>query len=98
ELVDEALRGHLLEHAAVGIDEADVTATGDPEVRVSRLPRSVHRAAHHGDLERLRIGAQALLDDAREALDAHVVAAARRTRDHHGTALPQTERLQDLPR
>jgi hypothetical protein len=97
QLVDERLGGHLLEHAAVRVDEADVAAAGDPEVRVARLARPVHGTAHDGDLERLGIRPQPVLDDAREVLDADVVTAARRARDHDGPALTQPERLQDLP-
>src|SRR5438552_10180148 len=74
ELVDEDVGRDLLQHAAVCIHEADVAAAGDAEVGVARLPRSVHGAAHHRDLERLRVLLQAVLDDAREALDADVVA------------------------
>src|SRR5215831_14142117 len=44
ELVDQDVRGDLLQDAAVRVDEADVAAAGDPEIGVSRLPRSVHRA------------------------------------------------------
>src|SRR5438093_4278024 len=38
ELVDEDVRRDLLQHAPVGIDEADVAAAGDPEVRVPASP------------------------------------------------------------
>ena len=75
----------------------DVAPAGDPEVGVARLPRSVDGAAHDGDLERLGIVAQALLDDDREVLDADVVPAARRTGDHHRPALAQVQCLEDLP-
>src|SRR5437763_12319480 len=92
------VRGDFLQHAAVGVDEADVAAAGDAEVGVARLPRAVHGAAHDGDLEGLRVGAQPLLDLDRELLDADVVAAARGARDHHRPSLAQSERLQDLPR
>src|SRR6185369_13096312 len=97
ELVDERLRRDLLEHTTVRIDEADVASARDAEVRVTRLPRSVHRAAHDRDLERLRVCAQAILDDAREALDTDVVPSTRRTCDHHGPSLAQPERLENLP-
>src|SRR5712691_7839963 len=40
ELVDEDVRGDLLQHAAVRVDETDVAAAGDSEVRVARLARS----------------------------------------------------------
>src|SRR6266550_6276065 len=49
ELVDEDVRGHLLQDTAVRVDETDVAPAGDPEVRVTRLARAVYRAAHHGD-------------------------------------------------
>ena len=55
ELVDQDVRRDLLQHAAVRVDEADVAAAGDPEVGVARLPGPVHGAAHHGDLEGLRV-------------------------------------------
>src|ERR1043166_5635633 len=97
ELVDEDVGADFLQHAAVRVDEADVAASGDAEVGVARLPRAVDRATHDGDLERLRVRAQPLLDDAREVLDADVVAAARRARDHHRAALSEAERLEDLP-
>ena len=87
----------FLQHPAVRVDEADVAAAGDPEVGVTRLPRSVHGAAEHGDLEVLRIVAQPLLDLFGELLDADVVAAAARARDQHRAALAQAERLEDLP-
>src|SRR4029077_3571157 len=97
-LVDEDVRGNLLEHAAVGVDEADVAAAGDAEVRVARLAGAVDRAAEHRDLEVLRMLAQALLDDLGERLHADVVAAAARAGDHHRAALAEAERLQDLER
>src|SRR6266540_3024979 len=46
QLVDEDVRRDLLEHAAVRVDEADVTAAGDAEIGVSRLAGTVHRATH----------------------------------------------------
>jgi hypothetical protein len=98
ELVDEDVRGDLLEDAPVGVHEPDLAATGDPEVRVARLARAVHRAAHDGDLECLRVVAQAILDDDREALDPDVVAAARGAGDHHRPAFAEPEGLEDLPR
>ena len=98
ELVDEDLRGHLLQDSAVGVHEADLAASRDPEVRVTGLARAVHGAAHDCDLECLRVVAQPLLDDDREALDADVVAPARRAGDHHRPALAKAERLEDLPR
>src|SRR5215218_5202986 len=76
ELVDQDVRRDLLEHSAVRIDEADVAAAGDAEVGVTCLPRTVDGAAHDGYLERLRVGAQTLLDHARQVLNAHVVPAA----------------------
>src|SRR6266480_7166302 len=78
ELVDEDVGRDLLQYAAVGVDEADVAAARDTEVRVARLPRSVDGAAEHGDLEVLRVGAKALLDLLGEGLDADVVAPAAR--------------------
>src|SRR5262249_42442812 len=51
ELVDEDVRRDLLEHAAVRVDEADVAAAGDAEVRVPGLPRAVDGTAHDRDLE-----------------------------------------------
>src|SRR6476646_1273311 len=62
ELVDEDVGRDLLQHAAVGVDEADVAATSDPEVGVPRLPRAVDGAAHDRDLEGLRVVLQAPLD------------------------------------
>jgi len=58
---------------------------------------AVDGTAHHGDLERLGVLDQPILDDPREILDADVVPPAGRAGDHHGTALAQAERLQDLP-
>src|SRR5262249_58066417 len=55
ELVDQDVRRDLLQHTAVRVDEADVAAAGDPEVRVARLAWAVHRAAEHRDLEVLRV-------------------------------------------
>src|SRR4029450_6010652 len=86
------------QHAAVGVDEADVSAACDPEVGVSRLPRAVDRAAPDRDLARLPLVLEAPLDLAREVLDPHVVAPARGARDHHRATLAETERLEDLPR
>src|SRR6185503_10208240 len=97
QLVDQDVGRDLLQHPAVRVYEADVPAARNPEVRVTRLARPVHRAAHHRDLERLRVVAQAVLHDDGQALDADVVAPARRARDHHRPALAQPERLQDLP-
>src|SRR5262245_3516778 len=62
ELLDEDVRGDLLEHAAMRVDEARVTAAGDPEIGVTSLSRPVHGATHDGDLESLRIGLQPLFD------------------------------------
>ena len=62
ELVDQDVGRDLLQHAAVRVDEADVAAAGDPEVGVARLARAVDGAAEHGDLEVLRVVAEALLD------------------------------------
>jgi len=76
----------------------DVAAAGDAEVRVARLARPVDGTAQHGDLEVLWIRVQPLLDLLGERLHADVVAAAARAGDHHGAALPQAERLQDLER
>src|SRR6266516_1432047 len=81
---------------AAGLDEADVAAARDTEVRVARLPRSVDGAAEHGDLEVLRVGAQALLDLLGEGLDADVVAPAARAGDHDRAPLAQAQRFQDL--
>src|SRR5262249_11802571 len=98
ELVDEDLRLDLAEHLAVRVDEAGLAAARDAEVGIARLARAVDRAAEHRDLEMLRVVAQALLDRLGERLDADVVAAARRARDQDRPALPQAERLEDLPR
>ena len=98
ELVDQDVRRDLLQHAAVRVDEADVAAAGDPEVGVARLPRPVHGAAEHRDLEVLRVAAQPLLDLLGERLDADVVASAGRAGDHDRPALAQAERLEDLER
>src|SRR5581483_611087 len=87
----------LLELAAVRVDEADLAAAGDAEVRVARLAGPVDRAAEDRDLDVLRVGLEPLLDDDREVLDADVVAAARGARDHDRPALAQAERLEDLP-
>ena len=97
ELVDEGLGLDLAQHLAVRVDEADVTAAGDPEVCVAGLARPVHRAAEHGHLEMLLVGAEALLDLLGERLDADVVAAAARAGDQHRAALAEAERLEDLP-
>src|ERR671935_1588388 len=83
ELVHEDVGGDLLQHAPVRVDEACVAAPGDAEVGVAGLPRSVHGAAHDGDLECLRIVLQALLDHGRQLLDADVVAPTRGAGDHH---------------
>src|SRR5207253_1199125 len=77
--------------------ETALASARDPEVGVARLARAVDRAAHHGDLERLHVGAESLLDLHRELLDPDVVAAAARARDHHRAALAQAQRLEDLP-
>jgi 1-hydroxy-2-methyl-2-(E)-butenyl 4-diphosphate synthase len=83
--------------SAVGMGALLADGIGDT-IRVSRLPRPVHRASEHRHLERLRIGAQPLLDTLGELLHADVVTAAARARDHHRAALAQAERLQDLER
>src|SRR5437870_1536884 len=57
ELVDQDVRRDLLQHAAVRVDEADVAPARDSEVRVARLAGAVDGAAHHRDLEGLRVGA-----------------------------------------
>src|SRR5207245_7195478 len=89
--------GDLVQHTAVGVDEADVAPAGDAEVRVARFAGAVDGAAHDGDLERLRVGLEPLLDLLGERLHTHVVAAARGAGDHHRAPLAEVERLQDLP-
>ena len=79
------------------VDEADVAAAGDAEVRVSRLAGPVDGAAEHGDLESLGVGIQPLLDLGGQRLHADVVASAGGARDEDGAPLPQAERLEDLP-
>src|SRR5215475_6396566 len=78
ELLDEDVRRDLLEDAAVRVDESDVAPAGDAEVGVPRLPRTVHGAAEHRDLEVLWVAVQAFLDLLRERLDAHVVSPTAR--------------------
>ena len=95
--VDEEVRLDLPEHATVRVDEAGLAPARDAEVGVAGLARAVHRAAHHRDLERLRVGAQPLLDRLGQGPDADVVAPARGAGDHDRPALAQAERLQDLP-
>src|SRR5919109_3302042 len=68
ELVHQNVRGGLLEHEAVGVDEAGVAPARDAEVGVSGFPRPVDGTAHDGDLEGLRVGPEALLDDRGEIL------------------------------
>src|SRR5207302_3042769 len=98
QLVDEDVGRDLLQYAPVRVDEADVAAAGNAEVGVAALPRAVHGAAEHGDLECLRIVRETRLDLFGEPRHADVVAAARRAGDHHGAALAQPERLEDLVR
>ena len=88
--------GTLLQHPPVGVDEPDVAAAGDAEVRVARLARPVDGATEHRHLERLGITVEPFLDLCGERLDADVVAAARRAGDENRPALPQAERLEDL--
>src|ERR671925_1688014 len=76
ELVDEDVGRDLLEHTPVGVDEAGVAAAGDAEVGVARLAGTVYGAAHDGDLERLWVVMQTLLDLFRQVPDADVVAPA----------------------
>src|SRR5919106_1962004 len=97
ELRDEHVRLHLLEHAAVCVDEPRVAAAGDAEVGVARLAGAVDRAAHDGDLEGLRIVAEPLLDRVGQVPDADVVPSARGAGDHDRAALAEAERLEDLP-
>src|SRR5437763_8473473 len=92
------VRGDLLQHAAVGVDEADVAAAGDAELGVARLARAVDGAAEHRDLEVLRVLREPRLDLLGERLHTDVVAAATRARDHHRAALAQPQRLEDLER
>src|SRR5688572_11104982 len=49
ELVDEDVRGDLLQHAPMRIDETGIAPAGDAEVGVTGLPRPVHGAAHDRD-------------------------------------------------
>ena len=79
------------------VDEPRVAAAGNAEICVASLAGAVHGAAQHRDLEVLRIRVQPLLYLLRERLHAHVVATARRARDHHRAALAQAERLENLP-
>src|SRR5687768_10467596 len=97
ELPYEHIRLDLPEHAPVRVDEAGVAPARDAEVGVTRLPRAVHGAAHHGDFEGLRVVAQPLLDRLGQVPDAHIVAPARGAGDHDRTALAEAERLEDLP-
>src|SRR3954452_2959989 len=61
ELVDQDLGADLLQDAAVRVDEADVAAARDAEVRVSGLARAVDRTAEYRDLEMLRVVLQTQL-------------------------------------
>src|SRR5882762_10343878 len=96
QLVHQDVARDLLQYAPMGVDEADVPPASDSEVGVAGLTGAVDGAAENGDLERLGILTQALLDALRELLDADVVAAAARARDHDRAALAEAERLQDL--
>ena len=89
QLFDQDVGGNLLQHAAVRVDETDVAAAGDAEVCVARLARPVDGATEHRDLEVLWVLMQALLDDLRQLLHAHVVATAGGAGDHDRPALAQ---------
>src|SRR5919106_54368 len=97
ELIDEDVRGDLLQHTPVGVDETGVAPAGDAEVGVTGLPRPVHGATHDRDFEGLWIVTEALLDLLSQRPDADVVPPARGARDHDRAALTQPERLEDLP-
>src|SRR3954468_6721232 len=72
-------------------------APGEAEVGAPPPPGPVHRTAHDGNLEGLRVVAQPPLDLDGQILDADVVAAAGRAGDHHRATLAQAECLEDLP-
>src|SRR5207302_10407926 len=98
ELVDEDVRGHLLQDTSMRVDEADIAAARDPEVGVAAFSRAVYGTAEHRHLEMLWVLRKPFLHLFRERVDADVVATARRARDHHRAALAQAERLEDLVR
>ena len=89
QLVDEDVGRHLLQHAAVRVDEADVAAAGDAEVGVARLPGPFTAQPSTATSKCLRISCEPLLDLLRERLHADVVATARRAGDHDRPALAQ---------
>src|SRR5579875_1400843 len=95
QLVDQDVGGNLLQHAPVGVDEADVAAAGDAEVGVARLAGTVDGAAEDRDLEVLAVAGLAPFDLLGERLDADVVTAAARAGDHHRPPVPQSERRED---
>src|ERR687897_3314143 len=97
ELVDEVLLRDLLERLAAREDEALVLGPGDTEVRVRRLPDAVDRAAEHGDLDRVGVRLEALLDVGHDGVHVELQAAAGRAGDQDRPALAQLERLEDLP-
>ena len=97
QLVDELLGRDLPQRLAAGEDEPLVLRAGDPEVGVRRLADAVDGAAEDGDLDRVGVGLEALLDVGHDRVHVELEPAAGRAGDEHGAALAELEGLEDLP-
>ncbi len=87
----------LVDDLALDDEESLPLARRDAEVRLARLARTVHDAAHDRDADRRLqpLALERLVHLLRETEHVHLGATARRARDEIQPALPQTERLQD---
>src|SRR5207247_481382 len=79
--VHELLLGVSADDLALAEDRALPHSARDTDVRVFRLARAVHLAAHNRDLHRRRERAQALLGDLGKRDEVDVGTSARRARD-----------------
>src|SRR6202021_969792 len=98
-LFDQGLHDLRLRHGrddlALDEDLALAVPRGHPEVRLARLARAVHHAAHHRDPERDLHPGQPRGHLFRQLVDVHLGAAAGRAGDDLQAALAHAHRLED---
>ena len=83
------LGAHLLQRLALGEDHPGVLGAGDAEVGVAGLADAVDGAAQDGDLDRVLVGLEALLDLGHDGVHVELQAPAGRAGDQDRPALAE---------
>ncbi len=96
ERVKHLRLGDRADDLALAEDHALAVAGGQPHIRITRLARSVHHAAHHRDPDRLVHCSEEIVDLIRKFEEVHLDPTAGRAGDHGRSLLPQLQRLQNL--